>query len=232
MRYYGGKYRIRKDLWKVLNKEAEGRVFVDLFCGACNVVEGITTATKRIANDNNPYLISLLKAIQDGWEPPENVSREMYKQAMNYQYDNALNGFILIGCSYGGGFRDGYARDNAGRNYAKGGKNSLLKQKPKLSGVQFTCYDYRKLYIPEGSVVYCDIPYKGTRHKYYDSKFDYDCFYNWVEQNKHRYRIFISEYKQNERSNWKTVYERNGYSSVCINPKSRKSTIEILQKAV
>ena len=33
MRYYGGKYRIRKDLWKILNKEAEGRVFVDLFCG-------------------------------------------------------------------------------------------------------------------------------------------------------------------------------------------------------
>ena len=45
MRYSGGKYRIRKDLWKILNKEAEGRVFVDLFCGACNVVEGITTAT-------------------------------------------------------------------------------------------------------------------------------------------------------------------------------------------
>ena len=43
MRYYGGKYRIRKDLWKILNKEAEGRVFVDLFCGACN-------------NDNNPKI--------------------------------------------------------------------------------------------------------------------------------------------------------------------------------
>lgn len=78
MHYYGGKYKIRKDLWKILNREAEGRAFVDLFCGACNVVEGISTATKRIANDNNPYLITLLKAIQNGWIPPESVSKEMH----------------------------------------------------------------------------------------------------------------------------------------------------------
>ena len=154
MRYYGGKYRIRKDLWNVLNKEAEGRVFVDLFCGACNVVEGITTATHRIANDNNPYLISLLKAIQDGWEPPENVSREMYKRAMSYQYDDALNGFILIGCTYGGGFRSSYAHSAGERNYAKNAKNTLLKQKTKLADVEFVCRDYRIVEIPEGAVVY------------------------------------------------------------------------------
>lgn len=103
MRYCGGKYKIKKDLWKILNLEAEGRVFVDLFCGACNVVEGIATAKKKIANDNNPYLISLLKAIQSGWIPPSTVTKDMHNKAMRYEYDDALNGFILIGCSFGGG---------------------------------------------------------------------------------------------------------------------------------
>ena len=56
MHYYGGKYKIRKDLWKILNKETKGRVFIDLFFGVCNVVEGITTANHRIANDNNPKI--------------------------------------------------------------------------------------------------------------------------------------------------------------------------------
>ena len=232
MRYYGGKYRIRKDLWNVLNKEAEGRVFVDLFCGACNVVEGITTANHRIANDNNPYLISLLKAIQSGWEPPENVSKEMYKRAMNYQYDDALNGFILIGCTYGGGFRNGYAHNANGKNYAKGAKNALLKQKTKLADVEFVCRDYRIVEIPEGAVVYCDPPYKDTCLKYYDSKFDYDRFIDWCESNKNRYKIFVSEYKKNKNSDWETVYERKSYTTICKNLNSRKSTTEILQKVV
>ena len=56
MRYFGGKYAIKKDLWEILNKETKGRVFIDLFCGVCNVVEGITTANQRIANDNNPKI--------------------------------------------------------------------------------------------------------------------------------------------------------------------------------
>lgn len=232
MHYYGGKYRIRKDLWKILNKEAEGRVFIDLFCGACNVVEGITTATKRIANDNNPYLIALLKAIQDGWEPPENVSREMHDSAMNYQYDDALNGFILIGCTYGGGFRSGYAHSAGGRNYAKNAKNTLLKQKGKLADVEFVCLDYNKIEIPEGAVVYCDPPYKDTYLKYYDNKFDYDQFIDWCESNKNRYKIFVSEYKKNENRDWKTVYERESHTCVCKNLNSRKSTTEILQKVV
>lgn len=78
MRYFGGKFKISKDLANVLNPITKGKPFVDLFCGACNVVEKITTASSRMANDNNPYLIALLKAIQDGWE--KEVHQEMYKR--------------------------------------------------------------------------------------------------------------------------------------------------------
>ena len=60
MHYFGGKFKISKDLANVLNPITKGKPFVDLFCGACNVVEKITTASSRTANDNNPYLIALL----------------------------------------------------------------------------------------------------------------------------------------------------------------------------
>ena len=198
MHYFGGKFKISKDLASVLNPITKGKPFVDLFCGACNVVEKITTASSRTANDNNPYLIALLKAIQDGWEPPTYVTREQYNYVMSHLYENpALSGFVGIGCSFSGGWHSGYAHNNRNHNYAMGARNTLFKQKPKLGGVTFTSCDYNKASIPVGAVVYCDPPYKGTTNKYYDRKFDYDKFIEWVEANKDKYDIYISEYKEN-----------------------------------
>lgn len=136
MHYFGGKFKISKDLANVLNPITKGKPFVDLFCGACNVVEKITTASSRMANDNNPYLIALLKAIQNGYEPPIEVSEEQYRYTMSHLDENpALSGFIGIGCSFGGGWNDGYARrKDKSYNYAKGAHNTILRQKSKLGG--------------------------------------------------------------------------------------------------
>lgn len=135
MYYFGGKFKISKDLANVLNPITKGKPFVDLFCGACNVVEKITTASSRMANDNNPYLIALLEAIQDGYEPPTCVTREQYNYVMSHLDENpALSGFVGIGCSHSGGWHSGYAQNSIGRNYAMNACNTLLKQKPKLGG--------------------------------------------------------------------------------------------------
>lgn len=50
--------------------------------------------------------------------------------------------------------------------------------------------DYQKVKIPCDSVIYCDVPYKGTRCGCY-SGFDHDRFYEWAEKQDN---IFISEY--------------------------------------
>lgn len=55
--------------------------------------------------------------------------------------------------------------------------------------------DYRDVHIEQDSVIYCDIPYKGTagyidRHK--GDGFDYDAFYDWCEAQT--VPVFISEY--------------------------------------
>ena len=50
--------------------------------------------------------------------------------------------------------------------------------------------DYRKVPIPEGAVVYCDPPYKGTA--IYLCEFDHEAFYQWVLSRP--FPVFISEY--------------------------------------
>ena len=229
MMYFGGKFKISKDLASVLNPITKDKPFVDLFCGACNVVEKITTASSRMANDNNPYLIALLKAIQDGWKPPTVVSEEQYKYTMSHLDENpALSGFVGIGCSFGGGWKNGYARAHVTCiNYAKQAHNTILRQKQKLEGVLFTTRDYDNVPIPDGAVVYCDPPYKGTTNKYYTHKFDYEAFIKWVEANKHKYAIYISEYKENV-SSWPTSYEVVWEKESCQGLANKKKTTEVL----
>ena len=229
MRYFGGKFKISKDLANVLNPITKDKPFVDLFCGACNVVEKITTASSRMANDNNPYLIELLKAIQNGWEPPIVVTEEQYNYTMKHLDENpALSGFVGIGCSYSGGWKNGYARsDKYHMNYAENAHNTLLRQKPKLEDVLFTYCDYNNAPIPDGAVVYCDPPYRNKRKHYFINKFDYDKFVEWVEENENKYDIYISEYKENA-SSWPSSYEIVWERESRQGMTGRKKTTEIL----
>ena len=50
--------------------------------------------------------------------------------------------------------------------------------------------DYRDVEIVDDSVIYCDIPYRGTVD--YGSAFDHEGFYDWCE--RQRVPVFISEY--------------------------------------
>lgn len=68
------------------------------------------------------------------------------------------------------------------------------KRLPLSDVIEFYNTDYQAVPIPDNSVIYCDVPYKGTetyqRHK--KTEFDYDRFYDWAY--KQTQPIFISEY--------------------------------------
>ena len=52
--------------------------------------------------------------------------------------------------------------------------------------------DYQEVKIPEGTIIYCDIPYTCSDKKArYGVHFDYERFYNWAREQEN---IFISEY--------------------------------------
>ena len=84
MRYMGGKQRISKYISEILNQNLkENQTFVDLFCGSCNIISKIDDNRLRIANDKHYYLIEMWKALQNGWQMPDSISREEYYYIKN-----------------------------------------------------------------------------------------------------------------------------------------------------
>ena len=89
-------------------------VLVSLFCGACNVEAKVKGYDEIICNDNQPYLIALFKALQDGYDLPEVITEEDYHYVKDHKDENpALTGFVGFACSFGGKWFGGYARDKA-----------------------------------------------------------------------------------------------------------------------
>jgi DNA adenine methylase len=63
------------------------------------------------------------------------------------------------------------------RDYITEQINNTLSQIPLLNGIEFNSGKYYDVVIPKGSIVYCDIPYKGTKQYETSKDFDYEKFY-------------------------------------------------------
>ena len=212
MQYLGGKSRIAKHLLPVIladrqeDEWLEEQWYVEPFVGGANVIDKVEG--RRIGNDNNNYLISLWKALQEGWRPPSTVSREEYSNIRSNtdKYPPELVAFVAYLCSYGGKWWGGYAFNSNNDNYAQMGINVLTKQINRLKDVKFVCGDYWDMEIPDNSLIYCDPPYEGTekyrKHlclKHLEGKFDHKKFWQWCrDKSKEGHTVFISEYNAPE----------------------------------
>lgn len=221
MRYMGGKSRHWRGIVSaMLPSRKGGQWYVEPFCGSMNVICNVDG--NRIASDCNRFVIAMFRAAQSGWVPPDSVSEEMYAdvRANPKRYDDCLVGFVGIGCSYGGKFFGGYARDRAGTNYCLQSKNSLLSQD--LSGIDIRCSDYRNLDIPQCSLIYCDPPYRGTT-KYNKCSFDHDKFWQWCRDRQDEgHTVFVSEY--NAPDDFTCVWEKRVCSSLTKDTGSKTNT--------
>lgn len=191
MQYVGGKFRIRKDLAAYLESVRFGRTFVEPFCGGANITAEMSG--NRIASDLCQDIVMLWSAAAEGWEPPVSVSEAEYEAAKNAP-PSAYRAFVGFGCSFGGKFFGGYARNKRGDNFVKNARNSILRKAKKLQGVSFSYCSYDSL-SPVDSLVYCDPPYANTTQGYASAKFDSKNFWltmrKWVEQGN---TVLVSEY--------------------------------------
>lgn len=110
-----------------------------------------------------------------------------------------------------------------------------LEQLQQLQRLQFTNCDYREVKIEPNSVIYCDIPYKGTAD--YGSTFNHSLFFNWADAQNNP--VFISEYevKDDRFTLLKQFSHRSTYSSSANNKVverlyGNKSAADIIQKAI
>lgn len=192
MQYMGGKSRISKQISEILNVATKDRVFVSLFCGSC-AIESKVQADVKILNDKHPYLIAMWQALQNGWTPPDVVTKEeYYRVKANMDENPALTGFVGFGCSFGGKWWGGYAKDKRGDDYCGQAKRGLLKDLVGIQSAIFTCLDYHDVEIPDGAVVYCDPPYANTTG-YTLGQFDTNEFWDYMRQLSKRFDVYISE---------------------------------------
>ena len=188
----GGKSRISKQISEILNAAIKDRVFVSLFCGSC-AIESKVQADVKILNDKHPYLIAMWQALQNGWIPPDVVTKEeYYRVKANMDENPALTGFVGFGCSFGGKWWGGLASNKKGDNYCARAERSLLKDLPGVKSATFTCLDYHDVEIPDDAIVYCDPPYANTTG-YTVGQFDTNEFWHYMRQLSKRCDVYISE---------------------------------------
>lgn len=189
----GSKNKIAKYILPIMLAEKGDRTWVEPFVGGANMIDKIDGY--RIGNDLHFYLISLLKALQNGFVPPTEITREFYYYIKSGEenFTPELIGFVGFLCSFGGKWWNGYAFNKKGDNYAERGSRVLVKQAENFKDVVFTCGSYLDLDIPDNSIIYCDPPYNNTT-KYKDS-FDSEKFYQWCRDMANKNHIvYVSEY--------------------------------------
>ena len=196
MQYVGSKRRIAKDILSEIDKvRASDQLLVEPFCGGCNFT--IHTRSPVLAADSNGPLIAMWRALQNGWQPPENLSEDEYRHIRLNQaeYPPELVAFIGLGVSFGAKWFGGFAKNLKGKNYCAATQKVLLKEIEMLRDVQFVVAQYNELDIPLGSVIYCDPPYANTTGYQKTGAFNSRKFYDWCEQKAAKgHHVFVSEY--------------------------------------
>lgn len=202
MRYLGGKSRIAKYIAAEINKvRRPGQLVWDAFCGGLSVSVALSKHGPVLATDANAALINLYKAVQNGWQPPAEVSKETWLAAKLLPDTDPMKAFCAIGCSYGGDWSGGYANDRKAypehsikaTSHASSSRNALKRQVPKVAS--FACVDFLSS-EPKGTetVIYCDPPYSGTTRYTATGFFDDAAFLSKLASWSAFADVFVSEY--------------------------------------
>lgn len=203
MKYVGSKARLSKDIAPIINnliKENNIKLYVEPFVGGANMIDKINCKS-RIGYDNNKYLIALWKALQNGYEPPETMTKEEYINVKNKKDEFPAEYVAIVGlcATYNAGwFRrwGGSAITKSGkvRNYYDEAVRNIKNQIHKIQDISFVCDTYENLKC-SNALIYCDPPYQSSSYEMYDGKrFNYDMFWNKVREWSKSNIVLVSEY--------------------------------------
>lgn len=205
MIYMGSKSRIAKHILPIILKYRKPEQwYVEPFAGGMNTIDKVDG--NRIASDKNKYLIAMWKGLQDDKDRPYTIDRELYSRAReeynngtNIEFDNFMIGWIGWMASYNGRFFDGgYSGHSVGKNsrdYIGENIRNTEKQIPNIINVILKSEDYQDVELPNGILIYCDIPYKDTKQYATSKDFCHDTFWQWCrDRHKQGHTIFVSEY--------------------------------------
>lgn len=236
MRYLGGKASEGKAIAKLCeSKLGDSGVFVDMFCGSLNVVRHISKNHNRLAVDACGPLIHMWKAALAGWVPPKTVSKELYEKIKKEQNPHdPMTAFVLFGCSFGGKWCGGYAKDRPQQRYAECAANGIVKKAKDCEGVRLEHATFQSKHpgcYAQGTVLYCDPPYENTTGYRALEPFNSGAFWFWAEQHaKKGVHVFVSEGISTRREGWELVLETTATQGGRLNPKKQPRRDVLLYK--
>jgi DNA adenine methylase len=194
MHYLGGKTRIAKQLAAEIDKvRRPGQLVWDAFCGGLSMSVALSKNGPVLSTDACAPLITLYRAVQAGWDPPSTVSEEQYRAARSLPDTDPMKAFCGFGCSFGGKWFGGYARDGAGRNYAGQARAALMRDAPKL---RFGSLNFlAQPLMAFDFLVYLDPPYRGMTGYPGAGPFNHDLFQARAVEWSRVAPVFVSEYE-------------------------------------
>jgi DNA adenine methylase len=229
MKYMGSKNRVAKEILPIILKNRkENQFYVEPFAGGCNVIDKVKG--NRLASDKSEYLIEMWRDLTQGYMFMEKIDKDRYDRARN-EFNNGVSeeftiseiGWIGFMASYNGRFFDGgYNGNYKKRDYTKESIDNIYKQIESMKGVKFDFGNYNEINIPNNSIIYCDIPYKGTKQYSTSKNFNHLEFWQWCrDMSEKGHKVFISEY--NAPSDFKCVWEKKVKTAI-NHEKTKKAT--------
>ncbi len=234
----GSKSRVAKNILPIIQEAINNyniKNYIEPFCGGCNVIDKVK-CERKIASDNNKYLIGLLQNIDKVSFLPKFVTKEHYSEVRDC-FNKGLTifpdwyiGAIGFLASYNGRFFDGgYAgvvktKDGVIRDYYDEAKRNLVAQIPKLKNIEFQCCDYKKYTMYKDCLFYLDPPYKDVKQYGLNRGFDHEEFWSWCREISKNNIVFISEHEAP--SDFKCVWQQELKRT--IDNKQRKKVTERL----
>ena len=214
MKYMVSKSRIAKYIVQILQECIDSNhvtTYIEPFVGGGNVIDKIR-CQERIGSDINPYLIALLKRVQEGKPLLGEVSRDTYNLVKDAwkngtdkaKYEQWYVGNIGFLASYNGRwFDDRYAKPYIvktpnGSKTCDGyqeSKRNLEKQASNLFNITLKCSEYKE-YAPQhykDCVFYLDPPYLNTKPYSINPTFDHEVFWGWARELSKNNYVYISE---------------------------------------
>ncbi len=236
MKYQGGKGRIAKRLMETMTTLApDATRYVEPFVGGAWVLDQAHASGQFAAihaGDTMPDLMLMYQAVAEGWEPPDDIPRDLY-ESLKKAPPSPLRGVAGFGSAYGGNWFTGYCGNvlNGKRTNAQLAAAHLVRRRPLLAQTNLRLQDYATWteLVDAQTVVYCDPPYAGTIG--YQSRgrsaepFDSAAFWAWcarmaTERGAH---VFVSEYTSPDPAA-RVVWERTARQTISAGPVNQTVT--------
>lgn len=184
MRIIGGKFRQSKKIapfLKSLLEKTGAFVYWEPFLGGASVMIKMGgNGLVRMGSDANQHLVAMWQAVQEGWEPPGEVSKEEFEELKAMyrprkvgfrpitadQEPNPLAAFMGFGCSFIAFWFSSYGLPT----FAGQSKRRLEKDRPGMEGVKVFHSDFlQDIPHPAWSfahrtLIYCDPPYLNGKY--------------------------------------------------------------------